>query len=45
MDSVSSADELWRRLKGESKEQIREDIAEKLGSSVPIMPNMSLFTP
>lgn len=30
MDSFPSADELWCRLKGESKEQIREDIAEKL---------------
>lgn len=30
MDSFPSGDELWRRLQGESKEQIREDIAEKL---------------
>lgn len=30
MESFPSPDELWRRLKGEEKEQIREDIAEKL---------------
>lgn len=30
MESFPSPDELWRRLRGEEKEQIREDIAEKL---------------
>ncbi|MBD2303504.1 EcoAI/FtnUII family type I restriction enzme subunit R [Nostoc sp. FACHB-190] len=30
MDSFPSPDELWQRLTGEGKEQIREDIAEKL---------------
>jgi type I restriction enzyme R subunit len=30
IDSFPSPDELWRRLTGEAKEQIREDIAEKL---------------
>ncbi|MBD2692813.1 EcoAI/FtnUII family type I restriction enzme subunit R [Anabaena catenula] len=30
MESFPSGDELWRRLKGESQEQIRENIAEKL---------------
>ncbi|MBP5977465.1 DEAD/DEAH box helicase family protein [Brasilonema sp. CT11] len=30
IDSFPSPDQLWRRLRGEAKEQIREDIAEKL---------------
>ncbi|AFZ27115.1 helicase, type I site-specific restriction-modification system restriction subunit [Cylindrospermum stagnale PCC 7417] len=39
MDSFPSADELWRRLKGESKEQIREDIADKLLTPVYPIPD------
>ncbi|MEI3649516.1 MAG: DEAD/DEAH box helicase family protein [Dolichospermum lemmermannii FEM_B0920] len=42
MDSFPSADELWRRLKGESKEQIREDIAEKLLTPAYPIPDKSV---
>jgi type I restriction enzyme R subunit len=42
MDSFPSGDELWRRLKGESKEQIREDIAEKLLTPAHPIPDKPL---